>query len=138
MKLTKKQKQTHVLRFDEGDSWPAEILKFAKKENIKGAWFSGFGAFKNPTLAFYDHKKDKYIKKKFSGVYEALSLMGNISLTKKGLVVHNHVVLGTEKYKTIGGHLISAEVGATLEVFFTKTPPLWRGIDSSGFGTLVI
>ena len=137
MKVIAKNKDEHVLRFNGGERWPAALLDFARKNKIRGCWFSGFGAFKNPTLGFYDRAKDKYLTKKFKGVFEALSLTGNISVSKKGQVVHNHVVLSDRRYKTIGGHLVSAEVGVTLEVFLTTLPPMCRDISRSGFGVLV-
>ena len=145
MKLITKNKNEYILRFDRGDRWPGVLLIFAKKNKILGCWFSGFGAFKNPTLGFYDHAKDKYLTKKFEGTFEALSLTGNLSIPQRGiapskvegLLVHNHVVLSDRKYKTIGGHLVSAEIGATLEVFLTTLPSMRRNISRSGFGSLV-
>ena len=138
MKLVGKKDIQYILRFDEGDRWPGELLSFAKKNKIRSGWFSGFGAFKNPTLGFYDSAKDRYLTKKFKGTFEALSITGNLAQAQKGPIVHNHVVLSDKRYKTIGGHLVSAGVGATLEVFLTKLPPMRRDIGQSGFGTLVV
>ncbi len=137
MKVIVKNKSGYVLRFDEGEVWPEAIINFAKKNKIRGCWLSGFGAFKNPTISYYDHAKDAYLNKKYKGIFETLSLIGNISLTRKGIAVHNHVILGDKKYKAIGGHLISAEVGATLEVFLTVLPQMKRDTDQGGFGVLV-
>ena len=137
MKIIVKKKNKRVLRLDEGEKWPGVFIDFAKKNKIRGCWFSGFGAFKNPIISYYDHAKDAYLKKKLKGIFETLSLIGNVSITRNGLVVHSHVVLGDKKYRTVGGHLIFAEVGATLELFLTTSPQMNREIDPGGFGILV-
>lgn len=137
MRLITKNKNKYVLRFDEGEKWPEAFLKFSKKIKIRGGWFSGFGAVKNPMLAYYDHAKDKYLTKKFSGIFEVVSLVGNISETERDFIVHNHAVLGDKRYEVSGGHLVSAEIGATLEVFLVKTSRLRRDTDSSGLGVLL-
>jgi len=139
MKVILKNKNQYVLRFELGENYPASFIQFLKKEKISGGFFFGLGGMGDPEIAYYDLKKKKYLSKKFGGVFEVLSLIGNVAIrgtTRKknsaesGIIIHNHVVLGNRNYKIIGGHLIKAKIGATLEIILWETGGLKRNFDT--------
>lgn len=47
------------------------------------------------------------------------SLMGNISIKDSQTYLHCHVTASNDDYNTIGGHLISATISLTGEIFIT-------------------
>ena len=53
---------------------------------------------------------------------EVISLVGDIGLVNGKPVVHAHGVVGLEDGTTRGGHIISATVWPTLELFLTDEP----------------
>jgi predicted DNA-binding protein with PD1-like motif len=120
MKVVSKKGSQLILSFKRGEPYPEVLINFLEKNKIRGGFFIGLGGLEDPEIAFYDLKRKKYRSRKFDGVFEVLSLVGNVAIFSKKLVIHNHVVLGDKSYKVFGGHLISAEVGATLEIYFRK------------------
>ena len=95
------------------------IIHAVVEANLKSAAFSGIGALLNPVLGFYSEHSKTYIEKKFEGLYELLSIIGNITKADDKFVAHSHVVLGKEDCSTFGGHLISGEIGVTGEILIT-------------------
>ena len=45
------------------------------------------------------------------------------------MYVHVHGTFGDKDMKTVGGHVVSAVVSGTLEIFFTKTQALVKAKD---------
>jgi predicted DNA-binding protein with PD1-like motif len=52
----------------------------------------------------------------FQGTYEIASLTGNLTLVDEDLFVHIHAAIGDDNFQIFGGHLISAEAGASTEI----------------------
>ena len=105
-----------------------EVLKkrISEKE-IKSGFFYGLGGFQKATLAYYDLKNKKYTTRKMKGgPYEVLGLTGNVSQKDGELFIHCHAVLGKRDFHTVGGHLMEATVGGTLEIYFNETEKLER------------
>lgn len=126
MKFIRRYKDFYIVRLNLGEEYPRIFLEFLKRRKIHGGFFFGLGAFIDPEIAFFDLKTKKYRNRKLKGVFEVLSLVGNVAVMGKEMVVHNHVVLGDKNYKVFGGHLNKGEVHGTLEVFLFKTSPLKR------------
>lgn len=130
MKVIKKEKSRLVLRFERGEKYPEAFIKFLKKEKIRGGFFFGLGAFENPTVAYFDLKKKKYIDRPFKGVFELLSLVGNVAVSGRDIIVHEHAVFSDKNYRALGGHLQRAVVGATLEIYLTVLRKMKRERDN--------
>ncbi|MCP6719949.1 MAG: DUF296 domain-containing protein [Patescibacteria group bacterium] len=130
MKVIRKEKSQLVLRFEQGEEYPEVFIKFLKREKIRGGFFFGLGAFENPTVAYFDLKKKEYIDKSFKGVFEVLSLVGNVAVSGRDIIVHEHAVFGDKDYRAIGGHLIRGTVGGTLEIHFTVLREMKRKRDN--------
>lgn len=113
MKLMK----TQVIKINKGEEIISSLLSFCEKNKIKAAWIWGLGAISEANLAAYILKDKKYFKKKLKDNLEIASLTGNITSLEKKLVAHVHVVLSDKKMIAYGGHLNSAIVAATCEIF---------------------
>lgn len=87
-----------------------------KDAHVESASFHGLGALKDPIIAYYDLAHKKFVDKKFVGVYELVSLNGNLTNTQDQKTLHIHVGLGDEEYHMLAGHLKSADVGVTAEI----------------------
>ena len=63
--------------------------------------------------------KKEYIPKRFAeGInYEIITLNGNISRLEGKPFVHVHITLGDQNYKVFGGHLGSANISITAEIY---------------------
>ena len=110
------KKAVRMLVLNKGDMFIDELIKYAENTELKSGSFYGIGALKNPILGFYDLETKKYKQKKFDGFYEVVSLVGNITKCDDKYIVHTHVALSDSEYHVIGGHLIDAIVGITVEI----------------------
>ncbi len=120
-----------MLIIHKGENLTDTIIKCADAINIKSAMLTGLGALENPTLAYYNLETKQYQNKTFSGIYELISLNGNIAFADDKRVFHIHVAIGDDKYHVYGGHLVDALVGVTAEVMFVPfKAPIFRKFDS--------
>lgn len=118
-----------VIHFRKGDDFLKEFKEFLKKNRVNSGFFYGLGGFLKAELAFYDLAKKKYLKKKFSGPFEVLSLKGNVAQGEDDIIIHAHVVLGKKDFGTFGGHLLNATVGGTLEINLDEGGFMERNFD---------
>lgn len=118
-----------IIVFRRGDDFLPRLKEFLRRNRVNSGFFYGLGGFEKAELAFYDLAKKKYLKKKFSGPFEVLSLTGNVAQSDDNVFIHCHVVLGDKNYKTLGGHLVGGTVSGTLEVKLSETEFLQRSLD---------
>ena len=124
-KLLQNEKQsTFVIVFETGDEIMSGLLEFAKQNQIKSGFFTGLGAFERVTVAFYDLEKKEYQHIPINEQVEVMSLVGNIALYEGEPKLHAHVVLGKRDGTAHGGHLISAQVRPTLEIWLIESPQI--------------
>lgn len=112
---------TLVLRLDKNDEITSAVLTVAKQENIKLASVSGIGATDNVTVGVFDVEKKAYDKFTFTGNHEITSLVGNINTMNGESYCHLHITLAGPDGIVKGGHLLSAVVSLTSEIFFSIT-----------------
>ncbi len=111
----------YLLKLTPGDD-PVECLsEFAKTELTAGA-VSGIGAVKCAEIGYFDFQLKKYLRKKFNGYFEMISLSGNIIFVDENPIVHTHIILGRRDCSTIGGHLFAAEISVTGEIIVNPFP----------------
>jgi predicted DNA-binding protein with PD1-like motif len=110
-----------LLRFDLGDDFFAEFERFYKETNCESGFFEGIGAFKTCELGYYQIDKKDYLRKGFSQTLEVISLEGNLALVDNKPTPHVHVILSNQDFSCIGGHLLHAIIGGTLEIVFEKS-----------------
>lgn len=112
-----RNKNTIVLRLDPGEELLESITETSKKENIVLAEVSAIGAVSSFSVGAYDVKEKRYIKNDFEGVYEIISLSGNITKKDGEEYIHLHMCAANEKGEVCGGHLNRAVISATAEIF---------------------
>lgn len=114
--------RTFVLIFETDDDPMAGLLDFARGQNVGAGHFTGIGAFRDATLAYFDWESKDYLDIPIREQVEVLSLAGDIALEDRRPKVHAHVVVGKRDGSAHGGHLKSARVRPTLEVVLVECP----------------
>lgn len=117
MEAKKVSKNIYFLRLEKGEEIINSLKSFSKEKRLKSAFFSGIGAGKDFTIGCYDLRKKEYLKREIKKECEILSLIGNISYLKNEIFVHAHIVFSDKNFKIFGGHLFSAKITATSEIF---------------------
>ena len=112
----KKTVNSLVIRIDSGEPILKTILSILKREKIYAGVITGIGSVSSATLRFFDTRTKTYVDREFTGLFEIVSLTGNISMMDDKAYLHCHACLGDKDYKAIAGHLLEAVVGATCEI----------------------
>jgi predicted DNA-binding protein with PD1-like motif len=105
-----------ILRLDEGEEAVQSIISICKKEGVQSALVTGIGAVREAELAHFDTKEMGYHSRKYEGIYEVVSLTGNIAMLGGEPLLHAHTVIADTGFSCHGGHLNRAIVNPTLEV----------------------
>ena len=105
-----------VLR--QGDDVFAELEKFALRENVPSANFTGMG-FVDITFGFFNQQTKSYDPKAFKGV-ELASMHGTIARKDGKASIHSHGVVGDKTFQAFAGHILGAIVGTgSVEILLT-------------------
>ena len=119
-----------VVKLNKGEQLVDSLIKFARQEKVDSGSVAGIGAVTNVTLGYFDREQKKYLEKKFEEVYELVSLVGSIATINYQPILHLHIIISDRNYKVYAGHLFSAEVAVTAEIFVRAYPePLLRKKD---------
>ena len=110
---------------EKGEELASSLSKFAKKEQVKGAWIFVVGACDELEAGYYDPKTKDYKLKKYNQDLEILNVQGNISWNGDEPAIHLHGTFAGEDGKAFGGHIKSLKVSVTCEVFIHD----WFGSD---------
>ena len=112
-----------VIRLRDSEDLFSSLEKIYRENKMKfGVVVSGLGMLRRVKLGYF-LGQGKYKRSKYRSVFEVVSLEGNLSLTDEGeFIAHLHTVLGKKNKKTVGGHLLSAEVHNTLELVLLDLP----------------
>jgi predicted DNA-binding protein with PD1-like motif len=109
------------IRLFEDEEIIEQIEKACISHNVKTAVvLSGIGQIKNTKIGYFKEKGD-YCPESFDKPLELLSLSGNICKQNNEYILHVHVVIGDEKKKAFGGHLIEGKISITGEIVLLKT-----------------
>ncbi len=118
-----------IERLNYGTDLAEGIKKICEENKIKTGVFFAVGAFKKLVYGFYDQKRKKYKKIRFSKPCEISSCMGNISLLDGEVFVHAHINFADEKGVVRGGHLFESEIFAGEVAIFPSRKILERKFD---------
>lgn len=116
----KKIKDTYILRLNKGAEIIQSIKDFCNENNIKTGTVQGIWAVNSATFGFFNPENKKYQERTFSDPREITSLLGNITTKNGEIYLHLHMNTSGADYNTIGGHLISATISLTGEIFITQ------------------
>ncbi|MFH1437674.1 MAG: PPC domain-containing DNA-binding protein [Pseudomonadota bacterium] len=107
----------HFLRLDRGEDVAASITAYCDEAGIRSAAVSGIGAIEDVEIGFYDLAARQYLKRRLEGIYELISLAGNITRVDGRAFMHAHVTLGARDFTVTGGHLFGGKIAVTGEIF---------------------
>ena len=119
-----KDKNKYFISLDKGEYVNQSLLEISNKEKIKSGWIDGVGAIYDIEVGYFDVEQKDYVRKKFLGDYELLSLSGNISIKEGSRFIHTHITFSDIEFNVFGGHLFDAKIAAAGEFL----------IDSCDFG----
>jgi predicted DNA-binding protein with PD1-like motif len=113
----------YLIRLERGEEFLESLGDFANHHRIGFATVRAIGTLERVTLGYYDAVNKTYQNKTLDESLEVLNLSGNIAEGENGeRVVHAHATVGRPDYTTLGGHVVEATVGPTLEVIVETMP----------------
>ncbi|SDH75011.1 PPC domain-containing DNA-binding protein [Mucilaginibacter sp. P25] len=114
---------TYIISFFKGDEVVSGLAGFALEYGVKSAHFQGIGSAFSVELGWFDFDRLEYEVIKV-GIAEVTSLNGNITWYQDKPVVHAHATASERGGLVKGGHLLTMNVGPTVEVIVTVEPTL--------------
>jgi hypothetical protein len=124
----------YYIRIDKDEEILSSILNICKRENIKTAHFRGIGCCNTINIQTYIPQKEEFLSHIRTGIFELISIDGNISPEEEELFIHAHAsfsYLEDNEIKIIGGHLKTAIVEYTAEIVLTPAEEnISRMVDS--------
>ncbi|MFH1394231.1 MAG: PPC domain-containing DNA-binding protein [Candidatus Micrarchaeota archaeon] len=112
----KKKGKELIVRLDEGDEILQSLAQICEKNGIESASVVGIGALEAAELAHFDTLKMKYKSKMFEGMFEIVSLLGNICMLDEKPTAHLHMIIADTQCNCFGGHLVQGIVNPTCEI----------------------
>jgi hypothetical protein len=110
----------YYIRVDKGEDIISSIIKICKDEKIETAHFRGIGCCGKIDIQTYIPQKEEFISHVKEGIFELLSIDGNVSSDNGELFLHAHASFSyldkNNEIKLIGGHLKEGVVEYTAEI----------------------
>lgn len=100
----------------------SSMTTFCQNHNIHAGYFQGIGAVSDITCGWYDLATRSYEFTEYKGLFEVVSMHGNIAYKEDELFIHLHGVFTDTKNQAFGGHVKEMTVGITLEIFLYPLP----------------
>lgn len=117
-----KSRQTdmgYLISIEPGEDIIATLTDFVGNKGIGAGALTLIGAVSVVELGYYNLTLKQYHWKKFTGMFEIVSAMGNIAWLIDEPIVHLHGVFSDTDFATFAGHIRSATVSAACEVMLT-------------------
>ena len=116
--------QGYVLRLDPGEEIVSSLTRLVADENVRLASVSAIGAANDVTIGIFNTGEKKYYSQRYQGDYEISALVGNVTRKDGEPYLHLHITIGNPVTGEVhAGHLTSAVISATLELFLQ----VWDG-----------
>jgi uncharacterized protein len=112
---------TFLLSCTPGEEVVGCIRDFATRASVLGATVSIIGAVSEVELGYYDINEKQYHLTTKTGMFEVVSVMGNVAWKDDAPVVHLHGVFSDTDLTTFGGHIVRMVVSAACEIVMTKS-----------------
>lgn len=113
----------YYIRIDKDEDIISSILKICHSEKIETAHFRGIGCCRKIDIQTYIPQKEQFVSHVKEGIFELLSIDGNISPNNGELFLHAHANFSyldkNNEIKLIGGHLKEGIVEYTAEIILT-------------------
>lgn len=107
---------SYVVRLNKGEEVITSLKQLCKDENIKLGEITGLGASDFVEIGVFNVNTKEYNTKKFEGMFEITSLVGNVTTKDDDVYLHIHINFGNEEGLVKGGHLVKATISATSEI----------------------
>ena len=116
--------QGYVLRLDPGEEIVSSLTHLVADENIQLASVSAIGAANDVTIGIFNTAEKQYYSQRYQGDYEISALVGSVTRKEGDPYLHLHITIGNPVTGQVhAGHLTSAVISATLELFLQ----VWDG-----------
>lgn len=116
--------QGYVLRLDPGEEIVGSLTRLVEEEKVELASVSALGAANDVTIGIFNTQEKQYYSQRYQGDYEISALVGNVTRKDGAPYLHLHITIGNPVTGEVhAGHLSSATISATLELFLQ----VWDG-----------
>lgn len=106
-----------AIRVKKGEELMKVIEEACIKHDVKLGTVTGLGATNKISVGVYSLEDNKYHRNDFECVYEIASVTGNITQKDDKPYLHIHAVFADVEGRCFGGHLNSAIISVTGEIF---------------------
>ncbi|MDZ7726120.1 MAG: DUF296 domain-containing protein [Candidatus Campbellbacteria bacterium] len=113
--------ESFILILERGEELHSTLEKFARENELSGAWISGLGATDDLAIGLYNFEDREYVWKEYKEPLEILNLTGNLSIVEEESVWHIHGTFSNKELSAIGGHVKRLVVSVTCELHITPT-----------------
>ena len=117
-----KYENTYVLRLDKGEEIVSSLMDFCLNHSISLGKISGIGSTNKVKIGLFNTHTKRYSSKEFIGDFEIVNLTGNISTMNNEPYLHIHATISDSNLDAFGGHLNSAIISGTAEIFIERLP----------------
>ena len=120
----RKFSQGYVLRLDPGEEIVASLTRLVEQEQVQLGSVTAIGAANDVTIGIFSTQEKQYHAPRYQGDYEISALVGNVTRKEGEPYLHLHITIGNPVTGEVhAGHLTSATISATLELFLQ----VWDG-----------
>ena len=105
-----------VVRIDSGEEIIDALECICVEEGVWTAQVSAIGAISNFTVSIFKTAQKQYKSTEYTGNYEIISLMGNVTTRAGKFHPHLHMSAVGKEGLMVGGHLNHAIVSTTVEM----------------------
>ena len=120
----RKFSQGYVLRLDPGEEIVASLTRLVEQEQVQLGSVTAIGAANDVTIGIFSTQEKQYHARRYQGDYEISALVGNVTRKEGEPYLHLHITIGNPATGEVhAGHLTSATISATLELFLQ----VWDG-----------
>lgn len=109
----RKDGESYWIVLSKGEDVLPCLSKFAQSRNLNGAAIWGIGAVSEVELGAFDTKSGQYSRRKFEGIFELASFMGNINVDG----IHAHATISGADFKPYSGHFFGGKIAVAGEFF---------------------
>ena len=113
-----------MLRLDPGEEIVASLTRLVEQEQVQLGSVTAIGAANDVTIGIFSTQEKQYHARRYQGDYEISALVGNVTRKEGKPYLHLHITIGNPVTGEVhAGHLTSATISATLELFLQ----VWDG-----------
>ena len=120
--LTQQMQNVIAVRLDKGEEIVESLLKVCGEYDVTCGKIDGLGTTEGASVCLFDTTEKQFHETYLPQFLEMTALCGSVSQQNGQPYLHLHITLADGHANAFGGHLKSAVVGATAELFLTVLP----------------